>query len=388
MGTKIRSIDIVTSPFGCIPPNAIGAVEKRWKSCGDFYAGKGIKVTFICKRPNGHFDNNCVYIDGYGRTGCWFFDLLLDFIYSLKALIKAPKADAIVLNTIWTPILLPFFKRKFRVSLYNVARFPKHQFWLYKNVDVLSCVSVAVYKSLIHQTPSAKKHACVVPNFIDTHIFHSNKVRSLSDSPCIVYSGRVHTEKGLDLLVNAINLIQKQQHVSLKIIGTWDIKNGGSGREYKDKLDSLSIGWNIDWLGPIYSPEKLAEEIDKCDIFCYPSVAEKGETFGVAPLEAMGLGLPVVVSDLECFRDFISNGKNGLVFSHKQKDAFVALAACITKLLGNADVYNEFSKNAMSTAQDFSVAAIAEEYLCLLNNLLLFRSSGFDEKEMKVKEIK
>lgn len=102
----------------------------------------------------------------------------------------------------------------------------------------------------------------------------------------------------------------------------------------------------------------------------------------------MGLGLPVVVSDLECFRDFISNGKNGLVFSHKQKDAFVALAACITKLLGNADVYNEFSKNAMSTAQDFSVAAIAEEYLCLLNNLLLFRSSGFDEKEMKVKEIK
>lgn len=51
-------------------------------------------------------------------------------------------------------------------------------------------------------------------------------------------------------------------------------------------------------------------------------------------------------------------------------------------------MYNEFSKNAMSTAQDFSVAAIAEEYLCLLNNLLLFRSSGFDEKEMKVKEIK
>lgn len=389
MVNKIKSIDIVTSPFGCIPPNALGAVEKLWKSCGDYYASIGIKVTFVCKRPNERHEDNCVYVDGYDRTGSWLLDFLLDFYYSLKALIKAPKADVIVLNTIWTPVLLPFFKWKFRVSLYNVARFPKHQFGLYRGVDALSCVSVAVYESLARQTPSAKKRACVIPNFIDTRVFHFDGVRALSSGiPCIVYSGRVHIEKGLELLVKAINLIREKRPVSLRIIGTWDVKKGGSGDGYKGKLDSLAVGWSIDWYGPVYSPTKLAEEIGKCDIFCYPSVAEKGETFGVAPLEAMGLGLPVVVSSLDCFKDFVRHGVNGYVFDHRQEDAHVGLAANIMNLFDNPGLYGKFSRNAMLMAKSFSVEAIADEYLCLFNNLYEYHCLGFDEKNMKVKEIK
>ena len=153
---KITSIVIITSPFGCIPPHAIGAVEKLWKSCGDVLRKKGIKVTFISKKPEIHDElpSDNIYIKGYNRTGKWWLDFVLDFVYSLYALTISPKADAIVLNTAWTPVILPLFKWKYKVSLYNVARFTKKQFKFYKAVDILSCVSNIVYKSLIEQTES------------------------------------------------------------------------------------------------------------------------------------------------------------------------------------------------------------------------------------------
>ena len=41
-----------------------------------------------------------------------------------------------------------------------------------------------------------------------------------------------------------------------------------------------TIGGQIEWLGPEYDPDRLAGLYGSMDIFCYPSLAEKGETFG------------------------------------------------------------------------------------------------------------
>lgn len=380
------SIVIITSPFCCIPPDAIGAVEKIWKSAGDYFMTKGAEVKYVCKRPSKNVKSttNTYYVKGYGRTGSWFRDFLLDFVYSLKALIRAPKADVIVLNTIWTPVLFFLFKWRFKVSLYNVQRIPKRQFRFYKCVNALSCVSCSVYDILLKQTPSALKQACVVNNFIDTGIFSPHKEHSLTEFPMVVYSGRVHREKGLDILVNAINIIREKYPVSLKIIGAWEANKGGSGEDYKRELESMANGWEIQWVPPIYSSEELAKEIDSGDIYCYPSVADNGETFGVAPLEAMGLGLPVVVSALDCFKDFIHDGINGMVFDHHAKDASRRLADCIMTIMHDEQTYKKLSRNAMLTAQDFSVEKKSEEYLTLINNLLKYSRTGFDKETMRV----
>lgn len=389
MTERVESINIITSPFACIPPYAIGAVEKLWKSCGDYYISKGYRVCFISKRPEENVSSGStnLYIKGYGRTGCWLKDFILDFVYSFKALWKMPVCDALVLNTIWTPIFLPLFKRKYKVSLYNVARFPKHQFGFYKSVDVLSCVSAAVYNSLIEQTPKSRRQACVISNFIDTNIFHVYHARRLSPQPVILYTGRVHREKGIDLLVEAVNIVRDKYDVSLKIIGAWDTPRGGSGKEYKNELDNLTNGWNIDWVQPIYDSKTLANEMDKCDIYCYPSLAEKGETFGVAPLEAMGLGIPTIVSSLDCFKDFVTDKVSGLVFDHRAGNAVEQLASCLMYLMDSEEHYNKISKNGYLASKPFNVAQKSEEYLTVLNNMLEYHQTGFDVKEMKVKSI-
>lgn len=385
--SRIKSIDIITSPFGCIPPHAIGAVEKRWKSCGDYFMSKGIKVVFVCKRPDNGLNADCLYVNGYERTGSWLKDFLLDFVYSFKALRNAPRADVVVLNTIWSPVLLPLFNGKFKVSVYNVARFPKHQFGFYKAVDALSCVSMAVYDSLVRQTPSVKGKCCVISNFVDEKVFRQHKRHILPEVPCVVYSGRINREKGLDLLVKAVDKVRKCRKVSLKLIGAYDVERGGSGRIYKEELDRLADGWDIEWVSPIYSPAKLAEEMDKGDIFCYPSVADKGETFGVAPLEAMALGLPTIVSDLACFKDFIRDKENGLVFNHCSAFAIDELSKCINSLLCDKDLYALLSENAVTTSHSFSVEAKAEEYLLLFNNLYSLHSTGFDCGKMRIMKL-
>lgn len=387
--TLIKSISIITSPFGCIPPNAIGAVEKRWKSCGDYFLEKGIDVTFISKMPSESCKSSGhnIYIKGYSWTGSKIKDLLLDFIYSFKALWKMPKCDAVVLNTIFTPVLLPLFKWKYKVSLYNVARFPKKQLGAYRAVDILSCVSNVVYKCMLEQTPSTKRQGCVINNFINTDIYHPLRKHNRTDNPIVLFTGRVHREKGLELLVKAINEVRKTYNISLKVIGAWEVERGGSGQDYVDELNNLASGWEIDWVDPIYDPKLLSKEMDKCDIYCYPSLADKGETFGVAPLEAMGLGIPTVVSALECFSDFLKDKESGLVFDHHSPNAVSQLADCILYIMRSDKDYDSLSKNAIQAAAEFTIENKAEEYLCVLNNVLNYGCLGFDDNSMKVKQI-
>lgn len=369
-------INILTGPFMCLPPYAIGAVEKLWYSIGKEFVSKGHNVAFISKKPKEENiddqDVSNVYVKGYDRTGSWLKDLILDLVYSYRALQKMPACDMLVLNSIWSPVLCKLFSNKYKRVMYNVARFPKKQMSLYKAVDCLSCVSTPVMNALIEQSPSMKAVTCVIHNPIDTNVFSPRGEKSLKVSPAIIYSGRVHKEKGLDILVKAVSkLHEKGYALDLRIVGATDIKNGGSGKEYVDYLDGLAQGFYIKWIAPIYDSHKLADELDKADIFCYPSVADKGETFGVAPLEAMGLGLPTIVSDLDCFKDFVTNGENGLVFNHHSQDSVSLLANCIERVISDAAFYKQLSQNAIVTAKTFSVDNIAEKYLRKFNELLI-----------------
>ena len=247
-------VTIITGPFSCIPPDSIGAVEKLWYSLGDYWHKQGEDIFFVSKRPvqktNVGGEVGRIYVKGYDRTGNKWADLFLDLIYSYKALQVAPKAEIVVLNSIWSPLLYVLFKKKFKGALYNVARFPKRQLGLYRAMDCLACVSTAVYDALVAQSSSVAHIACVVPNFIDTEVFRSEKPRRLSAIPTIVYAGRIHKEKGLNLLMQAVAIVRQSYDVKLKLIGAQSVSEGGSG-----------LGWNFQADRPIYA--QLMEEIKR-----------------------------------------------------------------------------------------------------------------------------
>ena len=176
-------------------------------------------------------------------------------------------------------------------------------------------------------------------------------VKTLSDSPEVVYSGRVHKEKGLDILVKAVTRLHEVGvSVGLRIIGATKIEDGGSGEDYVDYLESLVRGYRITWVEPIFSPSLLAKEIRKGDIFCYPSIAGLGETFGVAPLEAMGLGLvPIDHTDVRCDE---------------------LLANCLMRLLSDEKMYSEMSAKAIKKSAGFSVSRVSDMYMSIFKKVL------------------
>lgn len=364
-------ITIITGPFLCLPPYTIGAVEKLWYGLGDYWRKDGHEVTYISKKPeNAETKNiNNIYVKGSERTGSWLKDFFIDFFYSFNALKAMPKTDVLILNTLWSPLMIRLFRRKYKLSVFSVERFPKKQIGIYDclgGVDLFRCNSTAVYNEVIKQSPKSMQKVITVPNYIDTTIFNcKHEKRNIVTNEFIVsYAGRVNQEKGLHYIIKACNeiVLETGNKIRIQIIGACDKERGGSGKEYVQELNQLATTVKIDWVDPIYNATILAEKLKEADAFCYPSIAEYGETFGVAPLEAMGLGIPTIVSDLECFKDFASNGINVLIFNHRSKNPTDELKSKILELIQDDKLRKKISEEGFKTAQNFNAESISKQY--------------------------
>ena len=93
-------------------------------------------------------------------------------------------------------------------------------------------------------------------------------------------------EKGPDLLVKAVMELAKERKVKLNMIG-----NGNS----EAALKRMSRGHEeVNWVGFVNSPRKVAEYYAKSDVVVLPTRWD--EAFSYIPIEAMSSGTPVIAS--------------------------------------------------------------------------------------------
>jgi glycogen synthase len=77
----------------------------------------------------------------------------------------------------------------------------------------------------------------------------------------------------------------------------------------------------------------------------------------------MAYGCVPIVSDLECFKDFITNRKNGLVFNHRQNAAH-NLSLSLKHLMElNTNKLQIFHMEALKVRDSHSTAKIANRFL-------------------------
>jgi glycosyltransferase involved in cell wall biosynthesis len=106
----------------------------------------------------------------------------------------------------------------------------------------------------------------------------------------ILFLGRLHYKKGLDLLVSAYRLIaQGWRDVDLVIAGP----DFGERAPLESRIRSLSLARRIHLPGPLYGPAKLSA-LKHAACFCLPS---RSEGFSVAIVEALACRVPVVISE-------------------------------------------------------------------------------------------
>jgi glycosyltransferase involved in cell wall biosynthesis len=85
----------------------------------------------------------------------------------------------------------------------------------------------------------------------------------------------------------------------------------------------------------------------------------------------MACGRATIVSALECFQDFVTDGETGLVFNHRAVNASALLAEKIEKLILDKELRRRLGLMGSKTAREsFSTATIAQVYLADFCELL------------------
>jgi glycosyltransferase involved in cell wall biosynthesis len=222
-------------------------------------------------------------------------------------------------------------------------------------------VSSAIVDEMARVAPVRSARCLKLPNTTDVDRFSPEPdPRTPRARTEILYVGRIHPEKGLDVLLRALPLCRNRQRMFLRLVGP-AIESSGGVAAFAERLRALGgeLGltadeWSLD--PPVFNDQALADVYRASDIFVYPSQAVHGEASPIAPLEAMGCGKPCLVTNLACFRDTVRDGDNGLVVpSYEPRD----WAAAMDRLIDNPAMLEQMGQRSRILALDFRIDRIA-----------------------------
>jgi glycosyltransferase involved in cell wall biosynthesis len=160
-----------------------------------------------------------------------------------------------------------------------------------------------------------------IPNGLDATEYSSARRSTPEDQYDVVVVSRLVYRKGIDLLLDALReIVAEHASISVAIVG-----DGPKRSEFEQQANEYDLGDNVNFLGYV-SKERKIDLLQGADIFVLPS---RQEGFGIAVLEAMAAGNPVVVNEIPVLRQLVSSENGTLVDATSPED----FAASILELL-------------------------------------------------------
>jgi glycosyltransferase involved in cell wall biosynthesis len=362
-------ITILQGAFLPVPALRGGAIEKAWEALGRSFSEKGHEVTHVSRLSDGlpAEEQICsvrhLRVKGANAVRNPLILKFLEFSYVLRARKVLPRADILITHAFWAPLFLP--AEKFGKLYVHVGRYPKGQMKLYRKASRFQVPSDAIAEAVIREIPEREDLVSVLPYPLGWNVPESDP---LGERPKrILYAGRLHPEKGVAELLDAFGRIPERQRAdwTLRVIGPWRENQGGGGARYLARLKDMQkkYGPCVEIQEPVFSTAQLMEEYKGARIFAYPSLAEKGETFGLAVLEAMSCGCVPLVSSLACFREFIEASSTGFVFDHKGENSRDSLQNGLRETMLNESGQKTISREARKIAKSFELDEVSDRYL-------------------------
>jgi glycosyltransferase involved in cell wall biosynthesis len=206
---------------------------------------------------------------------------------------------------------------------------------------------------------------------VDAHKFRPGVVdpaieSTLPPHPRVVFTGRLHRQKNLEMLLEAWPTVTQATGASLILVG--------DGEE-RDRLQAFAskVGVidRVRFVGKVESP---AEYLRAADAFVLPSVAEGMSN---SLLEAMASGLPCLASAIGGNTDLLGPGEAGILLPADQSSAW---SSGLIQVLTNQEFARKLGQTARRRIEaDFSIEAIVDRYQELYRKLMEGASLG-DQK--------
>ncbi|MBP7141502.1 MAG: glycosyltransferase family 4 protein [Opitutaceae bacterium] len=370
-------ISIVMGFFLPVPAVAGGAMEKIWGKLAGIFAAQGHDVTVVSRTWPGFADCETagrlthLRIPGRDHTRSLPRNLWRDFLWGRRVARALPPGDLVVCNTVSLPFLIAGRRPDLGRVAVVLGRMPKGQVRVYGKLDLILATSQAVAEKAVAENPRVASRIAVLRQSIDwTGLQRRARKAGHKGQLTIGYVGRIHPEKGLEQLLDAaVGLKERSSNLpdwKLVLMGPVEIREGGGGPGYLASLQSRYhplLGQRLEFRAPSYDREALNDVYGSLDIFCYPSLAALGEGLSVAPLEAMAAGAAPVLSNLDCYRDVIVPGSNGLQFDHTAADRTRQLEDCLRRLLGDSDLRATIAARAQESVRCHDFEATAGDLL-------------------------
>jgi alpha-1,6-mannosyltransferase len=182
------------------------------------------------------------------------------------------------------------------------------------------------------------------------------KANAKADSVLLLYVGRVVPEKNLDVLIGVMeHLARDKRDYRLVIVGD------GIERQRLESEAAARTPGKITFLGHVGNRERLSRIYANSDLFMHPN---PNEPFGIAPLEAMASGVPVVAPDSGGIKAYADDSNSYLVNGSPE-----SFADAVRTAIGTPDLRRTRGENARLTARMFSWPAVTDSFLELYDVL-------------------
>lgn len=175
---------------------------------------------------------------------------------------------------------------------------------------------------------------------------HARYLKAAPERPwdwSLLHVGRIDPDKGIDIAVAALALLPEQ--ATLRIVGVGD-------RPYQEQLEgqaqSLGVAARVRFSGAV-SSEELPRVYERADAVLFPIRWE--EPWGLVPLEAMGVGRPVIATPRGGAVTYLRDEENSLLIGPEDP---VALAAAVARLADDPGLRTRLRQGGALSAAEHS----------------------------------
>lgn len=222
--------------------------------------------------------------------------------------------------------------------------------WMYTRYNKIICISDQALKSLEDFHGKNDKNIVIYNGInLDKYLKPIKNITNNKDFIITMIAG-FRYQKDQDTLIRALSLLPE----NFKL---WLIGDGERRQELENLVTSQSLENRVKFLG---IRNDIPELLEQTDIVVHSS---HWEGFGLAAVEGMIAGRPVIASDVEGLRDIVNGA--GILFPHKVHNA---LAIELESLCRNPELYKKVATACQAKAKQYDINIMAQKYNKIYKN--------------------